>query len=84
MEERTVRLRTHRKNIDRYQRLLRTRLSDDEKHYLEKRLSEERFAVETLQFMSCRAGSDVPGAKQRSGSSLAQRAGGPLRPSDIP
>ncbi len=60
MEERTVRLRTHRKNIDRYQRLLRTRLSDDEKHYLEKRLSEERFAVETLQFMSCRAGSDVP------------------------
>jgi hypothetical protein len=41
-----------RRNIDRYQRLLKTKLSDAEVHYLKKRLSEERFAVAILQFMS--------------------------------
>ena len=38
-------------------------MSDDEKHYLESRLSEERFAVETLQFMSRQAvRADIPSA----------------------
>jgi hypothetical protein len=62
MEERIVRLRTHQKNIDRFQSLLRTKLSEDEKHYLEKRLSEERFAITKLQFVSRQAESDLPSA----------------------
>jgi hypothetical protein len=52
MHERIARLRTHEKNIDRYQCLLKTKLSDLEQRYLEKRLSEERFAIAMLHFMS--------------------------------
>jgi hypothetical protein len=51
-ERRAFLLRVHERNIDRYQRLLKTKLSDAEVHYLKKRLSEERFAVAILQFMS--------------------------------
>jgi len=50
MEERITRLRAHLRNIDRYQSLLKTRLSDAEQRYLESRLSEERFAITTLNF----------------------------------
>jgi hypothetical protein len=52
MDERNARLRTHQKNIDRYQGLLQTQLSETEKRYIEKRLFEERFAVAMLVFMS--------------------------------
>jgi flagellar capping protein FliD len=52
MEERITRLRAHLRNIDRYQSLLRTKLSDAEQRYLESRLSEERFAITTLNFTS--------------------------------
>jgi hypothetical protein len=52
MDERIARLRTHEKNIDRYQSLLKTKLSDVEQQYLEKRLSEERFAIAMLHFVS--------------------------------
>ncbi|MDH2404190.1 hypothetical protein QCM77_30180 [Bradyrhizobium sp. SSUT18] len=45
-EERIARLRTHRNNIDRYRRLLKTKLSEIERQYLEKRLSEEQAAME--------------------------------------
>ncbi|MCK1273870.1 hypothetical protein IVB46_01260 [Bradyrhizobium sp. 61] len=45
-EERIARLRTHRNNIDRYRRLLKTNLSEIERQYLEKRLSEEQAAME--------------------------------------
>jgi hypothetical protein len=48
MEERIARVRTHQKNIDRYQSLLKTKLSDVEQH-LERRLFEERFAIAMLQ-----------------------------------
>ncbi|TGN89012.1 hypothetical protein EOW77_0009245 [Bradyrhizobium yuanmingense] len=34
-------IHAHRKHIDRYQRLLKTRLSDVERFYVESRLSEE-------------------------------------------
>jgi hypothetical protein len=61
MDERIARLRTHQKNIDRYQGLLTTNLSEAEKQYLEKRLSEERFAIVMLQFMS----SQAEGIRQR-------------------
>ena len=52
MEERITRLRAHLRNIDRYQSLLKTKLSDAEQRYLESRLSEERFAITTLKFTS--------------------------------
>jgi len=48
MDEKVARLRAHQRNIDRYQRLLKTKLSDLESEYLERRLSEERFWVAML------------------------------------
>ena len=48
MDERNARLRTHQKNISRYQDLLQTQLSETEKRYIEKRLFEERFAIAML------------------------------------
>jgi hypothetical protein len=53
METRVIQLRTHQKNIDRYQGLLKTKLNDTERQYLEKRLSEETIAM--LQLMSLSA-----------------------------
>jgi hypothetical protein len=47
-ERRAFLLRVHERNIDRYQRLLKTKLSDAEVHYFTKRLSEERFTVAML------------------------------------
>ena len=49
MNERIARLRTHQKNIERYQSLLKTKLNDVEVQFIEQRLSEERLAM--LQFM---------------------------------
>jgi hypothetical protein len=45
-------LRTHQMNIERYQNLLKTKLSEAEVSFLERRLAEERFAVAMLGFMS--------------------------------
>lgn len=42
------RLRAHRKNIDRYRRLLATHLSELERAYVERRLSEEQASVKGL------------------------------------
>ena len=44
------RLRSHLRNIDRYQSLLMTHLTELELQYLEKRLLEERSAVAALHF----------------------------------
>ena len=51
MNIRVVRLRTHQRNIDRYEGMLNTKLTDAEKRFVEKRLSEERLAIAMLQFM---------------------------------
>jgi hypothetical protein len=48
IDEKLARLRTHRNNIDRYRRLLKTRLTEIEQQYIEKRLSEEQSALERL------------------------------------
>jgi hypothetical protein len=48
IDEKLARLRTHRNNIGRYRRLLNTRLTDCERQFIEKRLSEERSAMERL------------------------------------
>jgi hypothetical protein len=47
-EENFARLRTHQNNIQRYRQLLETRLTDLERQYIERRLSEEQLALETL------------------------------------
>jgi hypothetical protein len=48
MDTRIVRLRAHQKNIDRYEGLLETNLSEVERQYIEKRMSEERLAMALL------------------------------------
>jgi hypothetical protein len=48
MDEIIARLRAHQSDIDRYQRLLKTRLSELETQYLERRLLEERYWVAML------------------------------------
>jgi hypothetical protein len=48
MDEKLALLWTHRNNIYRYKRLLKTKLTDLERQFIERRLSEERSAAETL------------------------------------
>jgi len=52
MNERIARLRAHQNNVDRYQSLLKTELTDREMDYLEKRLSEERMAINMLEVLA--------------------------------
>lgn len=52
MSERVNRLRSHQRNIHRYQGLLKSGLSDIELRFVEQRLSEERLALAMLQFIS--------------------------------
>ena len=52
MATRSVELRTHQTNIDHYENMLKTRLSDLEREFVQKRLSEERLTIAMLQFMS--------------------------------
>ena len=48
IDPKLARLRTHRDNIHRYRALLDTRLTDLEREYLVRRLSEEQDAIDTL------------------------------------
>jgi hypothetical protein len=43
-----ARIRTYRNNIHRYRRLLGTKLSDVERQFIERRLSEEQTALQAL------------------------------------
>jgi hypothetical protein len=47
-----ARLRTHQSNMVRYQNMLKTPLTEIELHFVKRRLSEERFAMEMLRFVS--------------------------------
>lgn len=47
-EQTVTRLRTHRSNIQRYRQLLETNLTDLERQFIDRRLSEELSAVEKL------------------------------------
>ena len=47
-DEKFALLRTHRNNISRYHRLLKTKLTEYERQFIERRLSEERSAMEKL------------------------------------
>ena len=48
IDEKFARLRTYRSNIDRYHRLLKTELSELERQFIERRLNEEKSAMESL------------------------------------
>jgi hypothetical protein len=52
MATRIVELHTHQTNVDRYENMLKTELSDVERQFVQRRLSEERFTMALLQFMS--------------------------------
>ena len=52
MNEKASRLQAHQRNIQRYEKLLKSKLNATELHFVEQRLSEERFALAMLQFMS--------------------------------
>ncbi|WP_235884962.1 MULTISPECIES: DUF4349 domain-containing protein [Bradyrhizobium] len=48
LDEYFARIRAHRNNIHRYRRLLKSNLSDVERQFIEKRLTEEQTALESL------------------------------------
>ena len=48
IDENLARLRTHRNNISRYQRLLKTMLTELEREFIERRLKEEQSAFQSL------------------------------------
>ena len=48
IDDKLALLRTHRNNIGRYHRLLKTELTQFERQFIERRLSEERSAMEKL------------------------------------
>ena len=48
LDEDFARIRAHRNNIHRYRRLLRTKLSELERQFIERRLAEEQTALDAL------------------------------------
>ncbi|MBR0831336.1 hypothetical protein JQ596_38105 [Bradyrhizobium manausense] len=48
IDEKIARLRTYQKNIERYVRLLQTTLTEVERQYIERRLTEEQSAMALL------------------------------------
>jgi hypothetical protein len=48
LDEKITLLRAHRNNIARYRRLLKTKLTEYERQFIERRLSEERSAMEIV------------------------------------
>ena len=60
IDEQLARLRTHRNNIARYRRLLKTELSDLERQFVERRLSEEQSDFERLAESSLPISFNIP------------------------
>ncbi|AMA61482.1 hypothetical protein BCCGELA001_26285 [Bradyrhizobium sp. CCGE-LA001] len=48
LDENLARIRVHRDNIRRYRNLLETQLSELERQFIERRISEEKSALEAL------------------------------------
>jgi fructose-specific component phosphotransferase system IIB-like protein len=62
IKEGFVRLQTHRSNVLRYRQLLETTLTDSERQFIERRLSEEQSAIESLANVQKTSRSAEPGA----------------------
>ena len=56
IDKKLATLRTHRNHISRYKHLLNTELTEFERHFIERRLSEERSATKRKAAMSTLAG----------------------------
>jgi hypothetical protein len=65
IDEKLAQLRTHRNNIARYRRLLKTKLTDLERQCIERRLSEEQSDFERLAGGTFPIAFTVPPAPQR-------------------
>ena len=48
MDQQLAQLRTYRSNIQRYRNMLKTRLTDLEREFVQKRLTEEQYHLENL------------------------------------
>ncbi len=48
IDQQLARLRTHRRNIQRYRNLLQTSLTELEREFIEKRLTEEQSSLDSL------------------------------------
>ncbi|MBR0970621.1 hypothetical protein JQ572_08540 [Bradyrhizobium japonicum] len=48
LDQDLARIRAHRNNLSRYRRLLKTKLSDIERQFIERRLAEEQAALDAL------------------------------------
>jgi hypothetical protein len=60
-----VKIRTHRRNIQRYSRLLATSLSDLERQYLHKRIADEQAELERCELQSSSPARTPPGKNDR-------------------
>jgi hypothetical protein len=72
-EENLARIRTHRNNIHRYRRLLRTELSDLERDFIERRMADEQTALDALVVETFPATFPLP-KHRSSASSIMERA----------
>ncbi|MCS3762663.1 hypothetical protein ML401_28000 [Bradyrhizobium sp. 62B] len=61
LDENLARIRAHRNNIHRYRRLLKTRLSRLERNFIERRLAEEKSALDALTAATFPVGFRAPG-----------------------
>jgi hypothetical protein len=90
LDEKFTLLRMHRNNISRYRRLLKTKLTECERQFIERRLSEERSAMERLaastfpfafQIPTKPVDTAAPGSIRRhGGGACRQQMGAPLMP----
>ncbi|WP_347951926.1 hypothetical protein [Bradyrhizobium sp. SSUT77] len=48
LDQDLARIRAHRNNLSRYRRLLKTKLSDIERQFIERRLAEEQTALDAF------------------------------------
>jgi hypothetical protein len=62
LDENLARIRAHRNNIHRCRRLLKTRLSQLERQFIERRLAEEKSALDGLTVATFPVGFRVSGA----------------------
>jgi hypothetical protein len=68
IDEKMAGMRARRNNIRRYRRLLQTNLSDVERQYVDRRLAEERTALENLADATVPIVFNMPGTKPEAAS----------------
>jgi hypothetical protein len=67
LDQDLARIRAHRDKLSRYRRLLRTRLSDIERQFIERRIAEEQSAIAALAPHTFPAFPDTPPALAATG-----------------